>query len=367
MHARSLNRSRLTRTAGGLALFLVGVLLGEQAVRIAGLAPERRPTFSGSVLQECDDPRLAVLNRPGALTVATFRDHRGRVLREVEHRINADGWRGPLAAGDPDPHRLRVACVGDSLMFGLGVAEEQTFPAALERAFARGSPPVEVEALNFGVPGYRAEEKARLIESLLPAHHPQLVLMQVYIQEDARGWSRLARLQARDPLTRWLRPGGAEWVEALRQRSLVVDRVVSALLGRAYHDHWAQANQRATAGSGRAWDELRSGVLHARAAAEAQGAVFALVLFPMLHRHQGEFTSAALGRRLDALAEEQGLLYLDLHAAFEDLPLEPLRVHPEEYHYGPEALELAARATHDLLRARADARLLGTAALRTEH
>jgi len=52
--------------------------------------------------------------------------------------------------------------------------------------------------------------------------------------------------------------------------------------------------------------------------------------------------------------------------AFEDLPLEPLRVHPEEYHYGPEALELAARATHDLLRARADPRLTRNAALRTE-
>jgi len=73
------------------------------------------------------------------------------------HRVNSMGYRGlerPLRA---DPGVMRLAALGDSFIFGVGVGDGESLPAALERAMrAQGSQSVEV--LNFGTPGHNLDE-----------------------------------------------------------------------------------------------------------------------------------------------------------------------------------------------------------------
>lgn len=73
------------------------------------------------------------------------------------HSVNSMGYRGPVRPLQADPGVMRLAALGDSFTFGVGVATEESLPAALERAVrGLGSPTLEV--LNFGTPGYNLEE-----------------------------------------------------------------------------------------------------------------------------------------------------------------------------------------------------------------
>src|SRR5262245_26160311 len=64
--------------------------------------------------------------------------------------VNAESFRGP--ALDPRHSAPRILALGDSCTFGTPVAEEYTYPRALERELrARGH---RVEVVNGGVEGY---------------------------------------------------------------------------------------------------------------------------------------------------------------------------------------------------------------------
>ncbi|MDO9280586.1 MAG: SGNH/GDSL hydrolase family protein [Pseudomonadota bacterium] len=70
--------------------------------------------------------------------------------------INALGLRGALPA-DPKPAGVpRVLVVGDSSLFGHGVADDETYPAQLEQILLGLGRRVEV--LNGGTPGYSTEQ-----------------------------------------------------------------------------------------------------------------------------------------------------------------------------------------------------------------
>jgi hypothetical protein len=66
--------------------------------------------------------------------------------------VNEDGYRGPTRRGSLASGRRRVALLGDSVTFGSGVADGETFSAQLERVGA-------VEALNLGVDGWGTDQE----------------------------------------------------------------------------------------------------------------------------------------------------------------------------------------------------------------
>jgi hypothetical protein len=84
-------------------------------------------------------------------------------------QINRQGFR---AASDAVPlsARYRIATYGDSETFGWSVAFDDTFQRRMER-FDSG-----VEVLNFGIPGYNAENVADRIEATVGIYEPDLVV-----------------------------------------------------------------------------------------------------------------------------------------------------------------------------------------------
>ena len=91
------------------------------------------------------------------------------------YRINGDGVRDrdfPLAkpAGV-----FRIAAVGDSCTFGLGLELEDTWPKQLERELRRTRPQVEV--INFGVMGYNTPQEAERIQDKVLKYDPDLVII----------------------------------------------------------------------------------------------------------------------------------------------------------------------------------------------
>ncbi len=91
--------------------------------------------------------------------------------------VNAHGYRGGLHSEAPAPGATRVVMLGDSITFGTGVGDDQTFSHLLD-----ASPRLEV--LNLGVDGYGTDQALiRLEREGLPAR-PHVVILNFCVRND---------------------------------------------------------------------------------------------------------------------------------------------------------------------------------------
>lgn len=92
--------------------------------------------------------------------------------------FNADGLRNEKNYAIQKPKNVyRIALIGDSLAFGLGLKENQRLATQLEDSLnASVSGNVQFEVLNFGVPGYGISQTVAHFKKLGIKYHPDLVL-----------------------------------------------------------------------------------------------------------------------------------------------------------------------------------------------
>src|SRR5262249_42174324 len=81
-------------------------------------------------------------------------------------RINHAGFRGGPLTQDKPPDVVRIAALGDSVTFGFGVAEEDTYPVAAAGALSYGCRR-RVEAINAGVPGFTSLQGVHYLDRVL--------------------------------------------------------------------------------------------------------------------------------------------------------------------------------------------------------
>jgi len=165
---------RLLLAAGAFAAALVAA---EAALRIAAfataddqLARWRAETAGGAHLTKGQVVPLGRLVRPAADPDVVYEllPDLDVVFQRQPVRTGSLGFRG----GDPPPrgaHDVVVVGIGDSVMFGSGVAHEDTFLAALGERLRRRFPDRTVVTVNTAVPGYdTAMEVATLRTKCLP-------------------------------------------------------------------------------------------------------------------------------------------------------------------------------------------------------
>jgi lysophospholipase L1-like esterase len=76
--------------------------------------------------------------------------------------INSEGFRGPERRRGRAP--LRILCVGDSITFGFGVDQDETWPEQLTRILGERHPGRELEVINAGVAGWSWLQGLRFVE-----------------------------------------------------------------------------------------------------------------------------------------------------------------------------------------------------------
>lgn len=120
----------------------------------------------------------------------------------VRYRISRDGFRfSGQASSARQAHSApqanesemeRIAIVGDSFTFGLGVNDDETFANQLQ--LLRKERRCEVR--NLGVPGYSTDQEVLQLEEQLPRIEPQQVILVVCLINDIFDNERLFPLQA---------------------------------------------------------------------------------------------------------------------------------------------------------------------------
>jgi len=98
------------------------------------------------------------------------------VGRHVE--INSLGLRGHEVTLEKPPGTYRIAGIGDSHMFGWGVAQDETYLARLETMLNEAAPPGRrFETLNFAAPGYNTVMEVSIFEHKVLRFDPDLVVI----------------------------------------------------------------------------------------------------------------------------------------------------------------------------------------------
>jgi lysophospholipase L1-like esterase len=97
------------------------------------------------------------------------------------YRINDSGMRDRDFARDKKAGVYRIAAVGDSFTFGMGVAAGDTWPKQLERRLDREG--ARTEVLNFGVMGYDTEQEAEQVRAKVLPFHPDLIIIEFTLND----------------------------------------------------------------------------------------------------------------------------------------------------------------------------------------
>lgn len=228
--------------------------------------------------------------------------------------LNSKGTRGPEFEAAKPPGTFRIAAIGDSVTFGLGVATEDTFCAQLGRLLNARDDGRRYEVLNFGVNGYGTVEELQLFRKKVHAFGPDLVLV-TYVLNDITPPSVLhevvgdrmrtiARIDRIAPYSQV-----AAWALVTRDR-VASSRDPYAAYERMYLDpeFWSREVE-----AMRGFTEV------------SRETPVAVVIVPLLTDYS-RHGLRRLHERVHGLLGELGLAYLDLADSFQERSPEELRL-----------------------------------------
>lgn len=121
------------------------------------------------ILIPSDNPVLIYELEPNARSTSTYMNPERTDWRHTI-RINERGFRGPAPA--PGSGRPSILVLGDSIAFGYGVDDAQTFPRRLAELFED-----RVDVLNFGVPGYNLIQQVESLRTRGADYAPDVVIL----------------------------------------------------------------------------------------------------------------------------------------------------------------------------------------------
>jgi len=170
---------------------MVALLLGEGVARVGGLEQRWLPSlayYQGvdvEIHRPSSDLDLLYELRPGVERLVPVGS--GDVIEDEMAwwsnprvvRINSLGHRGPERSATKPPGTFRVLGLGGSNTFGAAVSNGESWPGALERAFA-GRSDRATEVWNLGVNGYVTSQKLAQARDAVARFDPDLLLFQIY-------------------------------------------------------------------------------------------------------------------------------------------------------------------------------------------
>jgi len=161
---------RLGTLAGSL---LAVVVAAELALRAAGAGEQNADAWRVAGFHR-PDPELIYSMRPNARSYWATDEF----VEEVE--TNSLGLRGGEIPAKADGAK-RILILGDSMTFGHGVSEDDSYPARLEAMLRERN--LRVDVVNAGVKGYGNDQAVKLFADRLRGLDPDLVILAYYTND----------------------------------------------------------------------------------------------------------------------------------------------------------------------------------------
>ena len=314
---------RVGRLALGVAVAAVLFLVtGEVLARTLGIL-DRLNGYGRQLFVRGPSADLPYRLQPGLDTT----------LFGIHVRVNRLGFRGPDISTMPTEGTQRILVLGDSVVFGQGVAEEHTLSAELARRLsADGS----YEVVNTGAQGYDTPAEARLLELVGLPLRPRIVVVGMSLNDydpapvyDPTGVLMRRPLGERTPrlldrsefllALRWLvayargrtytqlleRAGQQGTPPETENRMRGLDKSVANEHLRFYHDPDPVL-----------WTRLRTGLADLRRLCDGAGAQLLVAIFPESYQAGTATPDLTPQQKLLAVCTEVGVRCLDLQPVF---------------------------------------------------
>ncbi len=145
----------------------------QEGLANVGAGPESDDLSLQHIIRWHENPKIIYDLIPGLTGV--FRDH--------PLTVNADGFRSLPIPLEKPPSGLRLAGIGDSVMFGWGVGDGEDYLAVAGEALAEQMPGVAVDWVNSSVPGYNTVNEVETLKVRLLGYQPDVVVVG-YVNND---------------------------------------------------------------------------------------------------------------------------------------------------------------------------------------
>lgn len=265
----------------------------------------------------------------------------------VEYRINSLGLRDdefPLTRPDGE---YRVLAIGDSFTFGLGVAAQDAWPAALERLLTaeRGS---AVQVINAG---FAAGHLPSLYEPWILDEgltlDPQLVIVGLCLNDLGD-----IPMLAYDFEHEQLQSGSAliDWIWRLRGKRAVRQALELQRTDPTSAKRYDFA--RKVAAEPGVWNSTQAALVRTQRRLAERGIPLVLAVFPMLSQLSSDYPFAGLHQLVADFCQQQGIERVDLAGAFLGRNELDFWAHPTDQHPNDRGQALLARGILDHLRGR---------------
>jgi lysophospholipase L1-like esterase len=259
--------------------------------------PAAQRAVLAHLIRRARNPKVIYELKPGITAL-----YHGALLNVNEH-----GFRGPAYPHEKPADVLRIVGIGDSLMFGFGVGDDECYLALLERRLNEGSIGKRIQVVNTAVPGYNTVMEVATLSDKGLAFEPDLVLIQLvyndlelpnFIRTQAPVFS-FDRLFLKDFLSRRLRGSDEDAAQGLESQGL-------QFADRALREAEVPEPYRNLAG----WDAFDAAMAELRRLADERSfAVGVIVMAP----HRGGRTEEMANR-----AKKLGFPVLWANAAFHE-------------------------------------------------
>jgi lysophospholipase L1-like esterase len=135
----------------------------------------------GRIIRLSKNPRIIYELIPNLSVIYTYY----RAKRNAPLTTNADGFRGKSVPINKNLQSRRIVGIGDSLMFGWGVKDEETYLSILAELLNAHYPEITWEIINMAVPGYNTVMEVETLKEKGLQYKPDIVLIH-YFWNDLR-------------------------------------------------------------------------------------------------------------------------------------------------------------------------------------
>jgi lysophospholipase L1-like esterase len=236
--------------------------------------------------------------------------------------INSYGLRGTETTYEKPPATFRILNLGDSIVMGWGVREENTYGRRLEvKLNEESSGDLRFEVINAGVPGWNLENALAYLEAEGLKYEPDLILLGLTLTNDIKGDSALLA-DNQQPLIKWLRSHTyfwpfltvqLRWLEARSEGRERIDVIDPPTDPDKYFPPDPESEQ---------WKEFWNQVSAINRLAGEKDIPVVLIIFPLEFQVIDESYSTLPQELLTAKATEVGIPVVDPLPAFRQACLE---------------------------------------------
>jgi hypothetical protein len=177
-------RELLAKIGLAVCATLCALLLLEVVFRIQGHL-ENRGLLEGSLDTNIEIPsegpvELGHIIRlsPSRRIVYELKSNLSVVYQGAATTIGADGFRRCGGAATAEPRRPTIVGLGDSIMFGLGVMDGETYLCVLNELLKESMPEIPWQVVNTAVPGYNTVMEVESLKQRGVQYRPEMVFIE---------------------------------------------------------------------------------------------------------------------------------------------------------------------------------------------